>query len=105
MARAALRRLNVAPVRTEARRQRTLEKRRRNQERDTKALAAAELLERQLVDPIDPINPPLDFNPDPMQVDQTPQLPNQEIGTRNNILLRLKTSTKLAYDLEAKEDK
>jgi hypothetical protein len=37
----------------------------------------------QLVDPINPN----DLNPDPPQMEEMPQLPNQEVGARNNILI------------------
>jgi hypothetical protein len=78
-----------------------LERSRRVQE-DARALAAAEFQEEELVDPIDPIDPPLGLNPNPMLVDPMPQLPNQDVGAMD--LLQLKASAKLAYDLESLED-
>lgn len=97
----ALRKKKHDAVRIGAKMLRTQERDQRTRDRVARSLAA-ELQERQV--PADQIFPPADLvaqnQPDPLPIDHI-----QDGAARNAMLLQLKASAKLAYDLEALEDK
>jgi hypothetical protein len=96
-----LRRKKTDAVRLGAKILRTQERDQRNRDRVARSLAT-EMQERQV--PADQIVPPADLVA-PNQPDPLPNDLIQDGAARNAMLLQLKTSAKLAYDLEALEDK